>query len=124
MQRSFIYQKQGTGQPDAITIADLIPFGRENAIQRQTLVNVCRMYGLVDDNNSDRKMRKLIERARLDYVILNMQDGNGYYRPTKEETEELNKYIRQENKRAFSALRNIDLAKKLYEDYIHERGAE
>lgn len=122
---SFIYQKQGNGKPDALCIADLIPFGRENAISRKSLVNKCILNGLVEEDcDADRKMRKLIEKARLDYVILNNSDGKGYYRPCKEEMEDLQKYIRQEKSRALSSFRNIKLAQALYDDYVHERGAE
>ena len=107
----------------AITIIDLIPFGKENAISRKRLLQECITKGLVEDTISDpdRKMRQLIETARRDYVILNCSDGAGYYRPNKEDILELRKYIRQEENRGKQTFSNITLAKKLYEDYKHER---
>lgn len=107
----------------AITIIDLIPFGKENAISRKRLLQECITKGLVEDTISDpdRKMRQLIEKARIDYVILNCSDGAGYYRPNKEDILELQKYIRQEDNRGKQTFRNLKLAKRLYEDYKHER---
>jgi hypothetical protein len=126
MENDFIYQKKASGKPDAITIADLIPFGRDNAITRKMLVAKCISCGLVDENlvDPDREMRRLIEKARVDYTILNLSDGNGYYRPSKDELNDLQKYIRQERNRAISAFKNIRVAQKLYEDYLHERKSE
>ena len=107
----------------AITIIDLIPFGNENAISRKRLLQECITKGLVEGTISDpaRKMRQLIEKARRDYVILNCSDGAGYYRPNKEDILELQKYIRQEDNRGKQTFRNLKLAKRLYEDYKHER---
>lgn len=108
--------------PD-ITIADLIPVGRENAISRQMLVALCVENGLVKNTlfGKDRAMRKLIEQARRDYTILNLSNGQGYYRPSRNDLQDLQRYIRQETKRAVSVFRNIVVAKALYEDYIHGR---
>lgn len=119
-----IYQKNATGNTEpTFTIIDLIPFGKENAISRKRLLQECITKGLVEDTISDpdRKMRQLIEKARRDYVILNCSDGAGYYRPNKEDILELQKYIRQEDNRGKQTFRNLKLAKRLYEDYKHER---
>lgn len=126
MENDFIYQKKASGKPDSITIADLIPFGRDNAITRKMLVAKCITFGLVDENliDPDRYMLRLIEKARVDYTILNLSDGNGYYRPSKDELSDLKKYISQERNRAISAFKNIRVAEKLYEDYLHERNVE
>lgn len=84
-------------------IEEFIPYGRKNAVKRADLVN---MIGL-----SDRLVRKLIEDARQSgVIIINMQDGRGYYRPEKRE--ELEYYIRQEEGRAKSIHRNLKAAKK------------
>lgn len=84
-------------------IEDLIPFGRNNAVKRADLVNILGM--------SDRVVRKMIEEARQSgIVIINMQDGRGYYRP--EGKEDLEGYIRQEEGRAKSIHRNLKAAKK------------
>ena len=53
-------------------VVDYIPFGKTNAIQRSTLVAV---MGL-----PDRQVRKLIAKARDEgAIIINDQDGQGYY---------------------------------------------
>lgn len=84
-------------------IEEFIPYGRKNAVKRADLVN---MIGL-----SDRVVRKLIEDARQSgVIIINMQDGRGYYRPEKRE--DLEYYIRQEEGRAKSIHRNLKAAKK------------
>lgn len=130
MERFHIYQKQARGKPK-ITIADLIPVGRENAIKRRVLLFLCFENELVDKpldvndekemEKADRAMRKLIEKARADYVILNLSNGKGYYRVSKDDLQDLQRYIRQEEKRAKSAFKNIKRARALYEDYKHGR---
>ena len=121
MEHFFLYVPPGTGQKQEHSIVDLIPIGRENAISRKMLVQLCVQNGLVEeylsDSGKDRVMRRLIEHARIDYTILNLSDGRGYYRPSKEDLMELQKYIRQEESRAKSTFKNLSMAKKLYEDY-------
>ena len=117
-----------TPTPPAITIIDLIPTGRDNAISRDYLVILCVSKGLVDWKLSlesrDRAMRRLLEKARLDYTILNLSDGEGYYRPSRDDLQDLQRYIRQEENRAKSTFRNISNAKALYEDYKRGRLTE
>ena len=72
-------------------IVDYIPFGRENAVTR-TQLRI--MTGL-----NDRKIRDKISEARRDTVILNMQDGNGYFRPLPEERHLVEAYDKQETAR-------------------------
>ncbi len=121
MEHFFLYVPPGNGQKHEHSIVDLIPIGRENAISRKMLVQLCAQNGLVEeylsDSGKDRVMRRLIEHARIDYTILNLSDGRGYYRPSKEDLMELQKYIRQEESRAKSTFKNLSMAKKLYEDY-------
>lgn len=114
-----VYTKDVEKKEPAITIADLIPIGRENAINRNALTELCVSFGLIDERikDKDRLMRELISKARIDYTILNLSDGNGYYRPSKDDLLELQRYIRQEEKRAISTFKNLEMAKKLYEDY-------
>lgn len=84
-------------------IEEYIPYGRNNAVKRADLVS---MIGA-----SDRLVRRMIEDARQSgVVIINMQDGRGYYRPEKRE--DLEYYIRQEEGRAKSIHRNLKAAKK------------
>jgi hypothetical protein len=119
-----IYQKSGIGK-EITNIADLIPVGRENAISRKSLVSLCIAHGLIDDSvhDKDRAMRLLLKKARLDYVILNLSNGRGYYRVSREDMQDLQRYIRQEDKRAKSSFKNITMAKALYEDFVHGRVA-
>ena len=117
-----IYQKQATGKP-VITVADLIPVGRDNAISRKALVSLCVEHELIEDSvkDKDRAMRLLIQKDRKDFVILNLSNGDGYYRISKDDMQDLQRYIRQEEKRAKASFRNIKLARALYEDLLHGR---
>lgn len=64
-------------------LADKIPFGRENAINRKLLA---RELGM-----DDRRMREAVEQARADgLMIVNNGDGSGYY-----QTEDLDELFRQ-----------------------------
>ena len=124
MKKFDLYMKKAKEEnPASVSIVDFIPVGRENAISRTILTEKCILAGLIDENQSDkdRAMRRLLEKARLDYTILNLSDGNGYYRVSKDDLQDLQRYIRQEDSRAKAAFRNHTLAKKLYEDYTHER---
>lgn len=85
-----------------INILDYIPKGRENAIPRKKLAYIT---GLTDS-----KMRELIRKARAEKPIINLQDGKGYYIPTKEE--EVDRFIAQEEKRAKSIFANLRSAKE------------
>lgn len=121
METFTIYQKVATPKPSIISIADLIPIGRENAIKRNELLARCVEAQIAF---TDRMMRKEIEKAKRDFVILNHSKGKGYYRPSIEDMQDLQRYIRQEEKRAKSTFKNIKRAKALYEDYKHGRVEE
>ena len=96
-----------------MNISDLIPEGKENSISRQYLLTLCREYGIA---KSDREMRRLIQKERAKSCILNMQDGSGYFRPTKDDLQELRHYILQEKDRSMTILSNLRMAKNLLED--------
>ena len=102
-----------------VNIAELIPIGRNNAISRNALIEKCVVFGLIDRNASDkdREMRRLLQKARLDCTILNLSDGNGYYIVSREDLQDLQRYIKQEDSRAKASFRNHTLATKLYDDY-------
>lgn len=85
-----------------MNIIDYIPRGRENAISRQRLAQIT---GLTDN-----KMRELIRKARRETVIINLQDGRGYYQPTT--IEEVDRFIAQEEHRAKSIFYALNGAKK------------
>ncbi|MBQ0074516.1 MAG: hypothetical protein KBT34_10005 [Prevotella sp.] len=114
MNRFHVYVKQSEGESiNNLTIVDLIPEGRENAISREMLLAKCIE---LDICYNDRAMRQLIEREKKEFVIL-AREGGGYYRPTHDDMLDLNRYIRQETHRAISVFRNIKRAKALYEDF-------
>lgn len=121
-QKYYMYVPKAHGKPQEITIAQLIPVGRENAISRRMLVALCVDRGLVDERSKDkdRAMRNLLNRERKDYVILNLSDGNGYYRPTHKEMLDLQRFIRQMKSRIKELSADLKPALALYEDY--ERG--
>lgn len=96
-----------------MNITDVIPFGKKNAIKREELLYRCKMYGLA---TNDRGMRKLIEDARKENVILNLQTGAGYFRPTKDDLPELRHYVEQERDRSMTILSNLKMARNLLED--------
>lgn len=85
-----------------VDIVKHIPFGRENAIGRAELA--------MKVGCSDRTMRDLINAARKREVIVNIQNGSGYYRPTENDVGEVEKFKRQEENRAkdiFSGLQPV-----------------
>ena len=119
MQEDYIYTPKINHEvKEVITIADLIPEGRENAISRAILTEKCVANGLIDGNvkDKDRRRRNLVKKARIDWTILNLSDGDGYYRPTHDDLLDLRRYIRQEENRGKAVFKNIQNAKKLYED--------
>lgn len=67
-----------------------IPIGKENAIRRKKLSK-----GL---NISDREVRRTVEKLRKYFAIINLQDGNGYFKPDC--IEDTERWVRQEQKRA------------------------
>lgn len=83
-------------------IVDLIPYGRKNAVKRQELL---RNY-----EGTDREMRREIQEARSEEIIINLSDGRGYFRP--ESRSELLAYIAQETARARAIEKSIRVAKR------------
>lgn len=90
-----------------MNITDFIPTGKENAIRRDTLVTML--------NLPDRRVRQMIEDARRDgALILNAQDGTGYYR--SEDVGELKRQLHRNHSRAMSILvQQKHLRKKIKE---------
>ena len=88
-----------------VSIIDLIPTGKENAISRKMLTAKCVGYGLIADSikDKDRQMRHLIEIARksTDTAIINNSDGEGYYIPgdSLEDALAAKAFYMQENKK-------------------------
>ncbi len=72
-------------------ILNYIPYGKENAIDRKTL---SMLTGL-----NDRVNRELIAIARRKTPILNLQNGDGYFRPLPEDKPLVQEYVKQEESR-------------------------
>lgn len=75
-------------------VLDAIPFGKDNAVTREDLEA---RTGL-----PDRQVRKAIEEIRRSHIILNDQDGKGYYRSY--DLDDIERFYRQERARALSVL--------------------
>lgn len=126
MERFAVCTPKATPTPPAVTIIDLIPIGRDNAISRDYLVTLCVQHGLVKENlkDKDRAMRDLVGEARKEYVVLNLSDGNGYYRPTLKEFLDLQRHIRQIRSRINKEEERLKPELALYEDYKRGRLTE
>lgn len=96
----------------------ILPHGADNAIKRADLTKVCVVLGLVNEKckDKDRAMRHLLHRARLGCCILSLPTG-GYYRPTKEEADQIRRRNEQERKRAINTFAATKYDGQLYEDY-------
>lgn len=82
-------------EAQVLTVVDAIPTGRNNAIKRDAL---CAKVGM-----SDRKVRKMIELARvLGFIIINEQNGSGYYQ--SDDLDEIERQYKQDTARAMSIL--------------------
>lgn len=75
-----------------IRIIDFIPYGHDNAV---TYSKLRRLTGMCK-----REIRAALSSTRKDFMILNMQDGKGFFRPIPEEEDGLiTRFYRQENHR-------------------------
>lgn len=82
-------------ETQVLTVVNAIPFGRKNAIKRDTL---CAKVGM-----GDRKVRKMIELARgFGFIIVNEQNGAGYYQ--SDDLDEIERQYKQDTARAMSIL--------------------
>lgn len=92
-----------------MNIIEYIPEGFENAISRKSL---CNITGL-----NDRAVRMLIEEARRYTIIISNNDGSGYWiypeKPTEQEKQLLNRYVKQQESRAKSIFYALYPARKL-----------
>lgn len=77
-------------------LAQMIPWGRARAISREALAAALQ--------TSDRQMRRMIEVARNEgLIVLNAQDGSGYYQSA--DVSELAAQYRQDTARAMAILK-------------------
>ena len=88
-----------------MNILDYIPYGYENAV---TLSMLQTMTGC-----TCREIRRLIEQAFINGdPIINLQDGKGYFQPTEDDFELVQKYIRQEESRISKLIDKYIVVKK------------
>lgn len=83
-----------------------IPYGAQNGVSMKSLIH---STGL-----SDRTVRTVISKLRIDEGIPIAGDGHGYYRPATRE--ELLRYVIMFNKRAMTALKSIKSAREQLEE--------
>lgn len=90
-------------------IIELIPVGRENAIRRETLA---KELGV-----SDRIVRRCIEAARNSgAIILNEQNGKGYYRVGEDDIDAIERQYRQDTARAMSLLKRRKTMRRILKE--------
>lgn len=83
-----------------MNIIEEIPKGQKNAVTGDDL---CRKFDI-----SKRTLRNMINAAQdKGIVILNLQDGRGYFRPSEDEAHLVERYAKQERHRALSSLVKI-----------------
>lgn len=90
-----------------MSCVDYIPTGHENAVSRQYLRDMTGM--------SDRSMRIDLKSSRE--LVLNLQDGKGYFRPSENEDGLVRAYIRQEESR----IREIQKTVRKAKSYLHDK---
>lgn len=84
-------------------VLDAIPFGKDRAVTRKLLVA---KTGL-----PDRAVRKAIEELRRSFIIINDQDGKGYYRSY--DLDDIERSFWQERSRGLAILRRMKLMREL-----------
>lgn len=75
-------------------VLDAIPFGKDRAVTRE--------YLTAKTGLPDRQVRKAIEEIRRNHIVLNDQDGKGYYRSY--DLDDIERFYRQERARALAVL--------------------
>jgi len=107
---------------EKISLIDLIPYGKDNAISRKMLVEKADLYGLIPNNvrSRDRYVRKLLQQAREDNPIICKPRG-GYYIPDENDATELAEYITKEHGRALAIHTDLIMARRVLEDMEHGR---
>lgn len=85
-------------------LVDILPHGSGNAISREELCFLLKL--------DDRTVRDLIKQARRHVPILNMQNGKGYFIPDIKDKPLVDRWLRQETKRAKSSLYSLRGAKE------------
>lgn len=112
--RDFIGDDAESDESGIITpdyeLLNLLGIGKKNAVSRYDLTE--RLYpGRGHMKEYDRKMRGRIEQLRRDYVIVNDQDGGGYY--ITDDLDRIDKFYHQEFSRAMSILFRLKTPRKI-----------
>ena len=87
-----------------LQVVDAIPYGHENAVTREELK---RRTGL-----NDRMIREEI--CRSEELIINLQDGKGYFKPLPDEIDLVDAWIHQFKSRIREENRRLRKAKAWY----------
>lgn len=90
-----------------MNILDYIPTGHRNAVSRETLSMITHL--------SDRKLRDLISECNQnseDTVIINLQDGMGYFLPDENEDALVKQWIKLGDARYASFGRNVSAGER------------
>lgn len=83
-----------------------IPAGHENAVSRQYLHDMT--------GNTDRSNRREIKES--DELVLNLQDGKGYFKPGPDEDRLVRAFIRQEESRIREIRKTVTKAKRYLDE--------
>lgn len=101
--------------------AKVLPEGRGNAIPRRDLVRIIQEDLLRTRADDDRMARRMLKSWRdAGAIIINEQDGRGYYIAGDDDTEAVLKQYRADAARAKSILRR----QKHLRRWLRERGVE
>lgn len=96
---------------EIVNILDYIPTGRENAISRQDLNNLMARKGYCE-----RKVRDMISEINQNdnpnELIINLQDGKGYFRPAANEDGLVRIWLMQNKSRTGNCGKNVDAANR------------
>lgn len=91
-----------------MNILDYIPTGHKNAVPRRWLQTTTHM--------SDRMVRRLIAEVNKNdcdaELIINLQDGKGYFRPAEDEKNLVRNWMAIESSRTAENRMNVDAAKR------------
>ena len=89
-----------------MNILDCIPIGHKNAIDRDTLNN---LMG-IGERQVRQRIKEVNESEPDNVLIINLQDGKGYFRPAPDEDSLVKLWRAQERARGKGVLENVDAA--------------
>lgn len=100
-----------------MNLVDLIPFGKENTINRHDLIKAYAQATNYSERTAEREFHKFLANCRIDNVIIST--GDGYYRPLPnrpDEVEETRRFAKRMHYRATETLKNITYTNKWLAD--------